>query len=77
MVSDTAITIAVKNAFATEARAQAVGGGRAGDGIFVETVQGLVRLSGSVDSPDEKTRAGEVATEVIGVVRVANMIVMR
>jgi hyperosmotically inducible periplasmic protein len=45
--------------------------------IGVETMQNVVQLSGFVDSPQVKARAGELARSVIGVREVKNDLVVR
>ncbi len=45
--------------------------------INIETYQGIIQLSGFVSSETEKTRAGEVAAAVPGVVEVRNAIEVR
>jgi osmotically-inducible protein OsmY len=42
------------------------------DGVKVIVVDGVVRLSGTVDTPARKSRAGELAGQVMGVRRVEN-----
>jgi osmotically-inducible protein OsmY len=42
------------------------------DGVKVTVVDGVVRLTGSVDTPVRKSRAGEVAGRVVGVKQVEN-----
>lgn len=66
-VDDSAITAKVKAALVgdpvTKARE-----------ISVETFKGVVQLSGFVNTPQEKDRAGELAREVKGVADVKNNI---
>jgi len=45
--------------------------------IGVETMQKVVQLSGFVDSPQIKTRAGEIARNVSGVKEVQNNLIVR
>lgn len=45
--------------------------------VSVETFQGVVQLSGFVDSESEKSRAGTVARNISGVISVENDIVVR
>jgi hyperosmotically inducible periplasmic protein len=45
--------------------------------IGVETMQNVVQLTGFVDSPQIKTRAGEIARSVSGVRDVRNNIIVR
>jgi osmotically-inducible protein OsmY len=45
--------------------------------IGVETMQNVVQLSGFVDSPQIKARAGEIARSVSGVKDVKNNLIVR
>lgn len=45
--------------------------------IGVETMQNVVQLSGFVDSPQTKVRAGEIARGISGVKEVRNNIIVR
>lgn len=63
---DAALTSEVKSAIAADV------GARAATIVNVETYNGTVQLTGFVDSPDEKRRAGEVAGRVEGVRSVKN-----
>ena len=68
--SDTAITTSVKSKFATNSDVAATA-------IGVETMEGVVQLSGFAKSADEKRRAEEIAKGVKGVKSVRNNIVVR
>ena len=46
-------------------------------GIGVETMQNVVQLSGFVDSPQIKARAGEIARGISGVKDVKNNLIVR
>jgi osmotically-inducible protein OsmY len=65
---DTAITTSVKSRLATDIELSTI------TGIEVNTTNGVVTLSGQVSSDAVKRRAGEIAENVDGVVRVANNI---
>ena len=69
-VDDTTITTRVKTRFAED---QQVSAAR----INVETLKGVVQLSGFATSTAEKTRAGQLAREVPGVQEVRNSIVVQ
>ncbi|GFO53677.1 BON domain-containing protein [Geomonas sp. Red276] len=45
--------------------------------IGVKTYQGVVQLSGFVDTLDQKTRAGDVASRVNGVTDVKNDLIIK
>jgi hyperosmotically inducible protein len=45
--------------------------------VDVKTFAGVVQLSGFVTSPDQKTRAGELAQRADGVSRVVNNIILK
>ncbi|MCM0081572.1 BON domain-containing protein [Geomonas sp. Red32] len=45
--------------------------------IGVKTYQGVVQLSGFVDTLDQKTRAGDVASRVSGVTDVKNDLIVK
>jgi len=45
--------------------------------IDVETYKGVVQLSGFVDTPAAKTRAGTVASGVAGVTQVSNNLIVK
>lgn len=45
--------------------------------VNVETFDGVVQLSGFVDSEQQKTRAAEVAQQVSGVARIVNSITLK
>lgn len=47
------------------------------DGVNVDTFKGTVQLSGFVPTPQQKTRAGELARGVEGVKAVANNITVK
>ena len=51
--------------------------GLKGHQINVETMQGVVQLSGFVDSPQQAARAAEIARGVSGVKSVRNSIIVR
>lgn len=69
-VDDSTITTKVKTAFATDKTVSAMD-------VRVETNNGNVRLSGFVDSAEEKRRAEEVARSVAGVKSVTNAITVQ
>ncbi|HET7595415.1 MAG TPA: BON domain-containing protein [Burkholderiales bacterium] len=69
-VDDAAITSKVKTAFATDKTVSAMK-------VNVDTNQGNVRLSGFVDSQNEKQRAEEIARSVSGVRSVTNALVVQ
>ena len=48
-----------------------------GMAINVDTYRGVVQLSGFVDTPEQKNRAGEVARSVEGVREVQNNIIVK
>lgn len=64
-MSDTAITAKVKSALLADQTTS-------GFAIQVETKDGVVQLSGFVDSATEKERAGEIASGIEGVKDVKN-----
>ena len=64
-IEDARVTLAIKTALA---KGQAVTLTRIG----VKTVQGVVYLTGVVDTPDLKRRAAEIARQFEGVRRVEN-----
>ncbi len=68
--SDTAITSQVKGKYATDS-------GVAATSISVETMKGVVQLSGFAKSAEEKRRAEEIAKDVKGVKSVRNNIIVR
>lgn len=45
--------------------------------VKVETFKGVVQLSGFVDTPEQKTRAAEIASTIQGVSRVQNNITVK
>jgi hyperosmotically inducible protein len=67
---DTLLTARVKGALITDSMTR-------GHDITIETFQGIIQLSGIVDSDAERTRAAEVAAAVPGVVEVRNAIQVR
>ena len=67
-VDDTAITASVKSQLATDIELATI------TGIEVNTTNGVVTLSGQVSTDAVKRRAGEIAQNVDGVVRVTNSI---
>lgn len=69
-VDDTAVSTKVRAAIAQDPKLSIVP-------IDVETFQGVVQLSGFVDSQQEKARAGEVARNVAGVRDVKNNLIVR
>jgi hyperosmotically inducible periplasmic protein len=69
-VDDATITTKVKAAMFDDPSVK-------GTQISVETMQNVVQLSGFVDSPQVKTRAGELARSVTGVREVKNDLVVR
>lgn len=68
--SDAAITTAVKSKFATDSNVAATS-------IGVETMEGVVQLSGFAKSPEEKSRAEAIAKDAKGVKSVRNNIIVR
>ena len=68
--SDTRITSEVKGKFATDSQVAATA-------ISVETMNGVVQLSGFARSQTEKDRAAQIATGTSGVKSVKNDIVVR
>jgi hyperosmotically inducible protein len=48
-----------------------------GMGISVDTFEGQVTLTGAVDTPQQKERAGELAKSVYGVKKVNNLLNMK
>jgi osmotically-inducible protein OsmY len=68
--SDAAITTSVKSKYATDS-------GVAATSISVETMEGIVQLSGFAKSAEEKSRAEAIAKDVKGVKSVRNNIVVR
>ena len=69
-VDDSTITAKVKEAFVSDPRVKA-------SQIHVETMQGVVQLSGFVDSPKSEARAVELTRQVYGVTSVKDDIVIR
>lgn len=68
-IDDAAISTKVRASIATELKMYIID-------VNVETHAGIVQLSGFVDQPDVKRRAGEVAAGVEGVKRVVNDLVV-
>ncbi|HVU18264.1 MAG TPA: BON domain-containing protein [Candidatus Didemnitutus sp.] len=64
-VDDSAITTKVKAAFVKDDAVKA-------RSINVQTFKGVVQLSGFVDTPYQKQRAGEIASGIAGVRSVEN-----
>jgi osmotically-inducible protein OsmY len=69
-VDDSAITTKVKAQMVQDSTVKAMD-------IKVETYKGIVSLSGFVNTPDQKTRAAEIAGGVPGVRDVKNEIVLK
>jgi hyperosmotically inducible protein len=69
-IDDSAITAKVKTAFVRDPSVKALQ-------IHVNTFQGVVQLSGFVDSQAEKARAAQVAEAVAGVRSVVNNITVK
>lgn len=69
-VDDSTITARVKSSFAED---PAVAASR----IQVETLKGVVQLSGFATSETERQRAAQLASKVPGVKQVQNMVVVR
>ena len=68
--SDAAITTSVKSKYATDSAVAATS-------ISVETLEGIVQLSGFAKSAEEKSRAESIAKDVKGVKSVRNNIIVR
>lgn len=68
--SDAGITTAVKSKFATDKTVAATS-------IGVETLDGVVQLSGFAKSPEEKRQAEVIAKQAKGVKSVRNNIIVR
>lgn len=68
--SDAAITTAIKSKFATDSSVAATS-------IGVETLDGVVQLSGFARSTEEKSRAEAIAKDAKGVRSVRNNIIVR
>jgi osmotically-inducible protein OsmY len=66
-VDDAGITTKVKTAFVRDPIVKALD-------VKVETFKGVVQLSGFVDTPDQKTRAEQIARNTPGVQSVKNNI---
>ena len=69
-VDDSTITTRVKTRFAEDQQVSAMR-------INVETLKGVVQLSGFATSAAEKTRAAQIARDVPGVQEVRNSIVVQ
>lgn len=69
-VDDTSLTTKVKAAILKDE-------GLKGNQINVETMQGVVQLSGFVDSPQQAAHASDVARGINGVKSVRNSIIVR
>lgn len=69
-VDDTVVTTRVKTKFAEDKAVSAMA-------IQVETLKGVVQLSGFAKSADEKMKAEQLARSVSGVVDVRNDIIVR
>jgi osmotically-inducible protein OsmY len=69
-VDDSVVTTRVKTKFAADKTVGAMS-------IGVETLKGVVQLSGFAKSPEEKTMAEQLARSVSGVVDVRNDIIVR
>ena len=69
-LDDAGITAAIKAKFVEDKVVDAAA-------ISVETMKGVVQLSGFAKSQDEKNRAGSDAKTVSGVVRVVNDIIVK
>ena len=69
-VDDTTVTARVKTRFAEDQQVSAMR-------ISVETLKGVVQLSGFATSSAEKSRAGQLAREVPGVQEVRNNIIVQ
>lgn len=69
-VDDATVSTRVKAKFAADPQVSAMR-------LNVDTLKGVVQLSGFATSETEKTKAGELARDVPGVVKVQNNIVVR
>lgn len=69
-LDDSVITTRVKASFAEDKQVSAMS-------ISVETLRGVVQLSGFAKTSTEKNRAGEIARSTSGVKGVSNNIVVR
>lgn len=69
-IDDTTITTRVKAKFAEDKTVSAMS-------IQVETLKGVVQLSGFAKNPDERSMAERLARETSGVVGVRNDIIVR
>ena len=69
-VDDTVLTTKVKAAIFNEPTLKSAE-------INVETFKGVVQLSGFANTKDQKNRAGDIATKVVGVKEVQNNITVK
>lgn len=69
-IEDSAITAKVKTALLNDNTAP-------GTTIKVETLKSVVQLGGSVDTPAQKERAGEISRSIAGVREVVNNIAVK
>jgi hyperosmotically inducible protein len=69
-VDDASVTTKVKAAFVKDPLVKALD-------VKVETFKGAVQLSGFVDTPEQKSRAEQVAAGVTGVTSVKNNITVK
>ncbi len=69
-IDDAGMLVRVKAALVAEPRTSA-------HEINVEVLDGVIQLTGFVDTADEKTRAGEVAGAVLGVTSVQNRLELK
>lgn len=69
-VDDSTVTARVKTRFAEDQQVSALR-------INVETLKGVVQLSGFATNTAEKNRAGDIAREVPGVQEVRNSIIVK
>lgn len=69
-IDDTAITAKVKAAFVRDPIVKALD-------VQVETFKGVVQLSGFVETPEQKSRAEQIARSTSGVQNVTNSIAIK
>lgn len=69
-VDDSTITTKVKSQFVQDPTVKALD-------VKVETFKGIVSLSGFVNTPEEKTRAEQIAASISGVRQVNNNITIK
>jgi hyperosmotically inducible periplasmic protein len=69
-IDDTGITTKVKTALLRDDSVKSFE-------IKVETMKGVVQLSGFVDTPDQKNAAGRDAASVTGVAEVSNNLIVK